>query len=162
MRDPFESGPVLRLGDAPAKKLIAESRAARPETGIVPNAEIVAIEAPKTETATSRPPSLDPAFGDAFGAALSKPRTRGDLVDWIEKHGVYDLAKMPAYPSFAQVDAEVLSEEEFARRYPESLPIVFDEVATVPDSAWRNAALRGATRDDVVITGIVRKKDGPK
>lgn len=93
MRDPFDSAPALRLGDAPAKKLIAESRAAR-ETGIIPNAEIVAIEPPKTETAIPWPPSLDPAFADAFGEALSKPKThRGGLVDWIEKHGAYDPEK---------------------------------------------------------------------
>jgi hypothetical protein len=59
MRDPFDSSPALRLGDAPAKKLIEESRAVRFET------KISGRRAGKTA-------SLDPAFGDAFGEAFSK------------------------------------------------------------------------------------------
>lgn len=210
MRDPFDSGPVLRLGDAPAKKLIAESRAARPETGIVPNCEVVAVEATKTDTAAPRPPSLAPEFGDAFGAAFSKSRrsiefdvsfpglgTLRGVEDIVVSgagtlDGVYESAEItvdrarsevtitgivrkgdkgsvtlrglrparemndlarksadgamryepaprlhPLFPACRPVEPEILSEEEFARRYPGPAPmIVFDEAVSFSKEAF--------------------------
>lgn len=193
MRDPFDSAPALRLGDAPAKRLIAESRAAR-ETGIIPNAEIVAVEAPKTDTAIPRPPSLDPVFGDAFGEALSKPKaysfkdvdfsvcgvdlgtgpdetgvaiySRDGLVDWIDKHGVYDAARENLALEIERMSKKIA--ESYA--IPVGLlygrnerPMTATQKAELERYFARFATLeqfRGASADDVTITGVVRKRVG--
>lgn len=93
MRDPFDSSPALRLGDAKPREALREPR----------------------------PPSLAPEFGDAFGKAFSKPsrETLAALLGNVAhetRRPVGDGAMRYEPRGFVEIRLEVISEAEFKRR----------------------------------------------
>jgi hypothetical protein len=82
MRDLFDPSPTLRLGDAKAKRLLDQGEDVLVLAGVTMSTEnTITVSRSKgdpgaefSNIAVEKPASLDPAFGDAFGAALSKPR----------------------------------------------------------------------------------------
>jgi hypothetical protein len=186
MRDPFDQGPALRLGDAKANPR---------ETGIIPNAQIVAVEVPKTETASALksfdvvaeskrirdvvarmyaiPAWLlkgpDPAAMiatqkaelDRFYAQFEMPLDpKGpDVIVGVDRgtddvtitgiarktaDGAMRYEPAPGLTTFsAVVNPEVLSEEEFARRYPGPAPMLTTKVY----ETWISGRRAGKTID---------------
>lgn len=173
MRDPFESSPALRLGDAKAKPREASFEG-----------EEIAGPSPLPEALREpRPPSLAPEFGDAFGAAFSKPQDR--LVPAKPAEGerrAYSFADVAfsisgtggeisvgpgldgegitiTFEPEEQSDAADI--EAFAKLVAGgSLRTLYgDEIAAALAGNLAHETL-GARVDDVVITGVVRKSVG--